>query len=111
MSIKGRRKALGWDRRELAERAGLDPHVVQLAELEQWAEPDALGRLEYVLKCAEDGDLDVRLGKVSAPEGQQIIGHDGAAEEGAAEERAAAREAPAEEAAPPDHGDNGVSGR
>ena len=82
MSIKARRKALGWDRRELAERAGLDPHVVQLAELEQWTEPDALGRLEYVLKSAEDGDLDVRLGKVSAPEGQQVIGHDGPGDAG-----------------------------
>lgn len=62
--IKARRKALGWNRAELAKRAALDKHVVQLIELDQWSEEDALGRVQYVLRSAEGGELDVQLDPV-----------------------------------------------
>ena len=59
--IKARRKALGWDRRELARRAGLDPQVVQLLEMGQWSEAEAIGRVEEVLRRAETGEEAVIL--------------------------------------------------
>lgn len=65
-SIKERRKALGWNRAELAQRAAIDRRVVQLVELGQWSEEGALGRVEFVLKAAEAGDLDVQLPPVQA---------------------------------------------
>jgi transcriptional regulator with XRE-family HTH domain len=61
MDLKERRKALGWDRAELARRAGLDRSVMQLVELGQWTEEDALQRVEEVLRRAEAGELDVVL--------------------------------------------------
>ncbi len=61
MSIKERRKALGWARAELARRAGLDSQVVQLAELGMWGEEGALQRLEEVLARSEAGEEDVAL--------------------------------------------------
>ena len=57
--IKERRKALGWNRAELAKRAALDKHVVQLIEMGQWSEEDALGRVQYVLRSAEAGQPDI----------------------------------------------------
>lgn len=63
--IKARRKALGWNRADLARRAALDRHVVQLIEMGQWSEEDALGRVQYVLGSAENGDLDVQLEPVT----------------------------------------------
>lgn len=74
MSMKQRRQALGWSRHELADRAGLDPRVVQLCELGQWEDPEAQGRLDYVLKSAEGGDLDIRIAPLRAPEGATIQG-------------------------------------
>jgi hypothetical protein len=62
--IKARRKALGWNRAELAKRAALDKNVMQLIELGEWSEEDALGRVQYVLGTAEGGDLDVQLDPV-----------------------------------------------
>lgn len=59
--IKTRRKALGWDRAELARRAGLDRSVMQLVELGQWSEEDALQRVETVLSRAEAGEVDIVL--------------------------------------------------
>ena len=58
MDFKARRKAIGWTRKELAARAGLDPRVVQLVELEQWTEFEALGRLDAVMKRKEGGEED-----------------------------------------------------
>ena len=62
--IKARRKALGWNRAELAKRAALDKHVVQLIEMGQWSEEDAVGRVQYVLGSAESGQLDIQLDPV-----------------------------------------------
>jgi transcriptional regulator with XRE-family HTH domain len=61
MDIKDRRKALGWDRAELARRAGLDRSVMQLIELGQWTEEEALQPVEEVLRRTEAGELDVVL--------------------------------------------------
>ena len=58
MDFKQRRKKAGWSRKELAARAGLDPRVVQLVELDQWSEFEALGRLEAVLTRKEEGEED-----------------------------------------------------
>ena len=58
MDIKDRRKAQGWSRAELAERAALDPRVIQLIELGQWTEPESLGRCDAVLGMAERGEAD-----------------------------------------------------
>lgn len=78
MSIKDRRKALGWSRAELAERAGIDSRLAQLLELDQWSEAEALSRVEEVLTRAEAGELDVRLEQVRAEEGSQLFGEEGA---------------------------------
>lgn len=59
--IKTRRKALGWDRAELARRAGVDRSVMQLVELGQWTEEEALRRVEEVLSRTEAGERDVCL--------------------------------------------------
>jgi len=75
-AIKDRRKALGWSRAQLAQKAALDKRVVQLVELGEWTEADALARLDYVLKSAEHGDLAVQLDPVTAPEGAPAIGND-----------------------------------
>lgn len=61
MSVKDRRKALGWDRAELARRAGVDRAALQLVELGQWTEEDALRRVEEVLARTEAGEADVVL--------------------------------------------------
>lgn len=72
--IKARRKALGWNRAELARRAALDKHVVQLIELGEWSEDDALGRIQYVLGSAESGDLDVQLDPVQEGDDGTALG-------------------------------------
>lgn len=61
MSVKDRRKALGWDRAELARRAGVDRSALQLVELGQWTEEDALQRVDEVLRRTEAGEVDVVL--------------------------------------------------
>ena len=38
-----------------------DKRVVQLIEMGQWSEEDALGRIQYVLQSAESGDIHVQL--------------------------------------------------
>ncbi len=76
MSIRERRKALGWSRAELAERAAIDRRIVQLIELDQWTEADALARVDEALRRAEAGDTDVRLNPVQPPEGAPTIGRD-----------------------------------
>lgn len=75
MSVKERRKALGWSRAQLAERAGLNSALVALIERGQWEEEDAWTRVHYVLGEAEGGNVDVRL---DPPEGDpsQTFGSD-----------------------------------
>lgn len=65
--LKKRRKALGWSRRELAERTALDKRIIQLVELGQWKESEAVGRVEYVLSAGEAGDLELRLPPLDEP--------------------------------------------
>ena len=65
--VKSRRKALGWSRGELAERAGVDRAVMQLIELRQWDEAESHGRVAEVLWRAEHGEADVRLPPPEAP--------------------------------------------
>ncbi len=72
--LRARRKALGFSRREMADRCGLDPQVIQLAELGQWSEKDALQRIAEVLYRAESGELDVHLGIIQAPAGAPTVG-------------------------------------
>lgn len=72
--IKARRKALGWNRAELAKRAALDKHIVQLIEMGQWTEEDALGRVQYVLGSAENGDLGVQLDPVKEGDDGTVLG-------------------------------------
>lgn len=74
VDVKARRKALGWSRAELADRAGIDPRLVQLVELDQWTEEGALARLAEVLRRAEAGERDVRLRGVQAEEGAARFG-------------------------------------
>ena len=73
-STKDRRRALGWTRAELAQRAALDKHIVQLIELNQWTEEDALKRVEYVLRSAEAGDASVQLQPVQEDSDGTILG-------------------------------------
>ncbi|MEQ1566813.1 MAG: helix-turn-helix transcriptional regulator [Myxococcota bacterium] len=67
MSVKDRRKALGWDRTELARRAGVDRAALQLIEADLWTEQDALRRVEEVLARTEAGEPDVVLPPPRAP--------------------------------------------
>lgn len=69
MDFKARRKATGWTRKELAARAGLDPRLIQLVELGQWSEFEALGRIEAVLKRKEQGEDDPWLKPPSKADG------------------------------------------
>lgn len=68
MNVKERRKALGWDRAELARRAGVDKAALMLIERDQWSEEDALMRVAHVLSEAEAGNLDVQLAPPSLPD-------------------------------------------
>jgi transcriptional regulator with XRE-family HTH domain len=65
--LKRRRKAQGWTRVELADRAAIDPRVVQLVELDQWDDVDARNRMDAVLGLAESGLADPRLYPVQLP--------------------------------------------
>jgi len=77
MTIKQRRKALGWSRQELAQRAGIDRHVVQQLELGTWSEGEARMRVEVALERAESGDSDVQLDQVEIPPGAPTPGSPG----------------------------------
>jgi len=76
-TLRTRRKALGWSRRELAQRAGIDPRVVQLLELDEWTEGDAIGRVRAVLMRAEAGELDVHLPPAELPANAPVLGGGG----------------------------------
>lgn len=65
--VKERRKALGWNRAELARRAGVDRNALQLIELGQWTEEDALARVALVLEQAALGNLEVVLAPPEPP--------------------------------------------
>ncbi len=65
--VKMRRKALGWNRAELADRAGVDRSALALIERDAWSEDDALRRVAEVLWRAEHGELEVRLAHPVAP--------------------------------------------
>ncbi|MEQ1502019.1 MAG: helix-turn-helix domain-containing protein [Myxococcota bacterium] len=67
MTVKDRRKALGWDRAELARRARVDRAVLQLIELDQWTEGEDLQRVREVLDRTEAGEADVVLADRPAP--------------------------------------------
>jgi len=67
-NVKERRKALGWDRATLADRAGVDKAALALIERGMWSEADALTRVAHVLLQAEAGNLDVRLERPQMPE-------------------------------------------
>lgn len=69
-SVRERRTGLSWSRAELAHRAGIDPRIVQLTELDQWDEPTALARIEVALNAAEDG-RDEALPPVQVPDGAE----------------------------------------
>ncbi len=71
-AIKQRRKALGWTRKDLAERAGIDTRVVQLLELDQWHKGEESGRVLAVLMRAEGGETDVVLPPMEVPQGTPI---------------------------------------
>jgi len=74
-SIKDRRKALGWNRAELARRCAIDKAAVQLIELGQWAEEDAIGRVGEVLRRAESGEIHVQLPPVQPKDDDVQFGH------------------------------------
>ena len=61
MDIKTRRKALGWLRRDLAERAGVNSAALALVERGEWNDEDMLDRLNRVLTAAEAGDFELRI--------------------------------------------------
>ncbi len=54
-------------RSELAERAGIDVHVLQQIELGTWEEGEARIRAEVVLERTEAGEDDVRLPPLKRP--------------------------------------------
>lgn len=76
MSIKERRKALGWSRQELARRAGIDRFVIQQLEMDAWSEGEARMRVEVTLERAEAGETDVQLTPLKAPPGAPTPGSD-----------------------------------
>lgn len=72
-SIKARRRALGWNREELAERAGIDKFVLQQIELGSWTEGEAHIRVETCLERAEAGETDVRLSRIVVPDDARTL--------------------------------------
>lgn len=77
MSIKERRKALGWSRQELASRAGIDRYIVQQLEMGSWNEGEARMRVEVALERAESGESDVQLDPIQVPSDAPKLGSDG----------------------------------
>lgn len=51
--LKERRKALGWTRAELAQRANVDPRTLQLLELGQSLDDESRERVEAALAAEE----------------------------------------------------------
>ena len=62
MTLKERRKALGWDRAELARRADINRALLAMFERGDSIEAeDERARVEEVLDRAEAGEADVQL--------------------------------------------------
>lgn len=76
MSIKERRKALGWSRQELAQRACIDRYIVQQLEMGGWSEGEARMRVEVALDRAEGGESDVQLDPILVPSDAPKLGSD-----------------------------------
>lgn len=53
MDIRSRRTALGWSRKQLSAFAQVDASVVQLIELGQWADDEAIAKVDKALTEAE----------------------------------------------------------
>jgi transcriptional regulator with XRE-family HTH domain len=51
--LKTRRTALGWSRKELAQRANVDPRTLQLLELALSEDDESLARCVAALEAAE----------------------------------------------------------
>jgi transcriptional regulator with XRE-family HTH domain len=49
MEIRKRREALGWSRKELARRAGIDPSVLQLIELGMSSDDESKVKADHAL--------------------------------------------------------------
>lgn len=56
--LKERRKALGWSRLELAQRAGVDPRTLQLLELGESLDEESKARAEAALDAEERRTAD-----------------------------------------------------
>lgn len=52
-SIRERRDALGWSRKQLAAAVPIDVSVLQLVELGQWADTEANDKIEAALAAEE----------------------------------------------------------
>ena len=52
-SIRERRDALGWSRKQLGAAAGVDTSVLQLIELGQWTDPEPNEKVEAALTAEE----------------------------------------------------------
>ncbi len=66
--VRARRKALGWSRAELADRAGVERSVLALIERRQWSDEEAITRVQRVLAQAEAGNLAYFLPPPETPE-------------------------------------------
>ena len=57
-NVKERRKALGWSRAHLGQKAYVDRRVIQLIEMEQSHDTEAMERIEAILSAAESAQAD-----------------------------------------------------
>ena len=62
---KERRKALGWSRAELAQRAHVNKATLQLIEMGQSLDDESIARIEEAMSRAEAGEKDVMLPRVT----------------------------------------------
>lgn len=52
-TLRERREVLGWSRKQLAAAVPIDASVLQLVELGQWDDPEAIGKIEAALRAEE----------------------------------------------------------
>ncbi|MBT3218645.1 MAG: helix-turn-helix transcriptional regulator [Proteobacteria bacterium] len=62
---KERRKALGWSRADLANKAHVNKATLQLIEMGQSLDDESIARIEEVLSRTEAGEKDVMLPRVA----------------------------------------------
>lgn len=67
MTLKERRKALGWSRADLAARSGVNSPIIGLIERGAWTEADAIERVDRVITAAEGGDTELYLDPPKPP--------------------------------------------